>query len=80
MGGFTRFPTQDEVDLYDDDWIGDLQLAMTIYSHQNNNHPIMNLYEHYTSFVKDPEAYKKKKMYEKMSSGVSDAAPDYFSK
>lgn len=70
MSGFTRPPTQDEVDLYDDNWIGDLKLAMSIYSHQNNEDPIMSLYEHYMSYIKDPEAYKQRKAFEEASKNI----------
>lgn len=45
MSNFTRLPNQDEVMSYDDKYFDDMQLAMTIYSHQNNNSYVMEMFQ-----------------------------------
>ncbi len=45
MSGFTKMPTQDEIDLYDKRWVDDMRLCMTIYRHQGNNSPEQRMVE-----------------------------------
>ena len=49
MSDFKHLPTQDEILRYDKRYLSDIRLAYTIYSHQGNNSPIMQIFEQLTA-------------------------------
>lgn len=58
MSDFTRLPTQNEVAEYDLAWISDMRLMQQLYSHQNNNSPVMKLYQEYIDYKENPAAHR----------------------
>lgn len=45
MSDFKYLPNQDEVLAYDRRYLSDIRMAYTIYSHQGNNSPVMQIFE-----------------------------------